>query len=328
MVRLGSSLAVVRQGMWGFLLFAGVAWLAIAWTVMRLEPAGVAGVAGPVVLFGALTEAVRALAPTRTWWLNAGMALLFAVTAVVLWASGDATTTTPVALLGWYLMVRGAADVAVSMLTRETDRIWGLLMVVGVLEAGLGFYAASPLARSTDLALTVLGGLGLLRGVADLVTALRLREIEVARADVLDLPPERAAGVAGYTAGRADFETAPASTLSARTEQAKPASPVVTNERRHLSARTEQAKPASPAVANERRVGPRHRAPSKSKATPAPESFHDEVLRASADLDSMLALAGVTGAAVGAGMAEHYDIPEIPDTPEGVEASPEAPAAG
>jgi uncharacterized membrane protein HdeD (DUF308 family) len=294
MVRSGwSSLAVVRQGMWGFQLFAAVAWLAIAWTVMRLEPAGVAGVAGPVVLFGALTEAVRALAPTRTWWLNAGMAVLFTVTAVLLWASGDASATTPVALLGWYLMVRGAADVAMSVLTRETDRIWGLLVVVGVLETGLGFYAASPLARSTDLALTVLGGVGLLRGVADLVTALRLREIAVATADVLELPPERAAGVAGYTAGRTDYEAAP------------------------------EAEFGSPAGATEKRNGPRHRASSKGKGGPAP-TFHDEVLRASADLDSMLALAGVTGAAVGAGRTEQYDIPEVPDTPEGVETDEDA----
>jgi hypothetical protein len=315
MVRSGSaSLAVVRQGLWGFLLFAGVGWLAIGWTVMRLEPAGVAGVAGAVVLFGALTEAIRALAPTRTWWLNAGMAGLFTVTAAVLWAEGDASTTTPVALLGWYLMVRGAADVAVSVLTRETDRIWGLLVIVGVLETGLGFYAASPLARSTDLALTVLGGAALLRGVAELVTALRLREIAVARADVLELPPERADGVAGYTAGLSDYEGAPALTVGAKKEHAEP---------------------ANAAVANERRAGPRHRAPSKSKGGPAP-TFHDEVLRASADLDSVLALAGVTGAAMGAGFAEQYDIPEIPDTPEGVDITetegspqrPEAPAAG
>ena len=73
-----SPLAVVRDGMWGLLMFAGVAWLAIGWSVLRLEPTDIVSVAGPVVLFGALTEALRACAGTRTWWLNAGMAVLFA----------------------------------------------------------------------------------------------------------------------------------------------------------------------------------------------------------------------------------------------------------
>jgi hypothetical protein len=294
-----SPVAVVRAGMWGFLLFAGVAWLAIAWSVLRLEPTDVVHVAGPVILFGALTEAVRALAGTKTWWLNAGMAVLFAVTGVLLLTDQGSSYTTPAALIGWYLMVRGAADIAVSMMTRETDRIWGLLMVVGVLEAGLGFFTASPLARTADLVVTVLGGLALARGVADLVASLRLREVGVADADAPALPPERAAGVAGYSAALTDHESSPV------------------------------------------RTGPRHRAASKSSwgswsaaevsARPAqggdatadagPSSFHDEVLRASADLDTMLALAGVTGAAVGAGLAEHYEIPEIPDTPEGLELS-------
>jgi hypothetical protein len=35
----------------------------------------------------------------------------------------------------------------------------------------------------------------------------------------------------------------------------------------------------------------------------------------------MLALAGVTGAGVAAGMAEHFMIPDIPDTAEGAESS-------
>jgi hypothetical protein len=51
----------------------------------------------------------------------------------------------------------------------------------------------------------VLGGLGVLRAVADLVTALRLREVSV-RHEVLHLTPEREAGVAGYSAGLADYD--------------------------------------------------------------------------------------------------------------------------
>jgi hypothetical protein len=310
-------LTVVRENMWGFLLFAGVAWLAISWSVLRLDPTDIGDVAGPVILFGALIEAVRALAGTRTWWLNAGMAGLFAITAVLLLADGDSSYTTPAALIGWYLMVRGAADIAVSMMSRETDRIWGLLMVVGVLETALGFFAASSWSRTADLVVTVLGGLALARGIADLVASLRLREAVPVRADVLDLPPERAAGVEGYSAGLTDYAERPARTgprhrapsrSSGRTSSAAGLSA--------LSARGgNRAEPddAGSGLAAAGLTGNDQPEPARDT------SFHDEVLRTTADLDAMLALAGVTGAGVGAGMAAHYDIPEVPDTAEGAE---------
>ncbi|WP_433302776.1 hypothetical protein ACQP2F_10130 [Actinoplanes sp. CA-030573] len=258
----------MRDSMWGFLLFAGVAWLAISWSVLRLDPAGVASVAGPVILFGALAEAVRALAGTRTWWLNAGMSVLFAATAVVLLLDRDSTWTTPAALVGWFLMVRGALDVAVSTMNRGTDRTWGVLMALGIAQVGLGFYAAGPLARDADPVVMLLGGLGLLRAVADLVTALRLREVSGVRAhEVLQLSPEREDGVAGYSAGLSDFEVPKA----------------------------------------------KHRAASKT--------FHDEVLRTTADLDTMIAQAGVTGTP--RATPDPEDLPAVPDTPEGAEEAAE-----
>ena len=45
-----SPLAAVRAGMWGLLLFAAASWLAIGWSVLRLEPSNVAAVAGAVIL--------------------------------------------------------------------------------------------------------------------------------------------------------------------------------------------------------------------------------------------------------------------------------------
>jgi uncharacterized membrane protein HdeD (DUF308 family) len=257
-------MTVMRDSMWGFLMFAGVAWLAIAWSVLRLGPADVVGVAGPMVLFGALCEAVRALAGTRTWWLNAGMALLFAATGGIMLADQDATYATPASLIGWYLMVRGAMDVAVSTMNRGTDRTWGLMLALGVAQAGLGFYASGPPARSADPVILLLGALGVVRAVADLVTALRLREVSAARHDVLHLPPEREAGVAGYAAGRTDFDGQP----------------------------------------------PR----AKHRAEPGPKTFHDEVVRTTKDLDTMIAQAGVTGTATNRVPA---NLPPVPDTPEG-----------
>jgi uncharacterized membrane protein HdeD (DUF308 family) len=349
---------VVRESMWGFLMFAGVAWLAISWSVLRLEPTDIVQVAGPVVLFGALTEGVRALAGTKTWWLNAGMAALFAATGGVLLTSTDSSFTTPAALIGWYLMVRGAADVAVSMMTRETDRIWGLLMVVGVLETGLGFFAASPLSRTADLLLTVLGGLALARGVADLVAALRLREVSAAGSEILQLPPERAAGVAGYSAGLTDVDGAPmragprhratpralsGSAMGSASGMSELSAPAGSRTAGRMGSEGWSASgigdrvagagaqpggradsvgwtPSESWTGTEGRVaGSASRAGSGSEADAGLSTFHDEVLRTTADLDAMLALAGVTGAGVAAGMAEHYEMPEIPDTAEGAE---------
>lgn len=340
-----SPLAVVRDGMWGLLMFAGVAWLAIAWSVLRLEPGDVVHVAGPVILFGALAEALRACAGARTWWINAGMAVLFAVTGVVLLAEADTSYTTPAALVGWYLMVRGAVDVAVAMMTRSTDRIWGLLMVVGVLETALGFFAASPYARTADLVVVVLGGLGVLRAVADLTTGLRLREMRAPRADVLELSPERAAGVAGYSAGLSDFDLQP-SRGRPRHRAVPRVSPAVGAARTDGEARADGGVmwPAGPPVAAESVAGGGTAADvaaggvsatggmaaagyvAASGVAPAGGSFHDEVLRTTADLDAMLAMAGVTGAGVAVPLPA-YDGPQVPDTAEGAEV-PDGPAAG
>ena len=299
-----SPLTVVRDGMWGFLLFAGVAWLAIAWSVLRLEPADLVNVAGPVILFGAVTEAVRARAGTRTWGLNAGRTALFAATGVIMLRDDGSSWTTPAALIGWYLLVRGAADIAISMLTRESDRIWGLLLVVGVVETGLGFFSASSFVRTPELVVVVLGGAALTRGVADLVAALRLREASVAaRAGrLLELTPDRVVGVTGYSAGLTDFESG-SSRGSAPRHRAAP--------RTTAAAMSDLSAPASPPVRTQAQL---------PQGGPA-GSFHDEVLRTTADLDGMLALAGVTGAAVpgAAAQAAADEYVEVPDTAEGAE---------
>ena len=328
-----SPLTVVRDAMWGFLLFAGVAWLAVAWSVLRLEPADLGEVAGPVVLFAAFTEVVRAVAGTRTWWLNAGMALLFAATGAILLLDRGGSWATPAVLIGWYLMVRGAADVAIAMLSRETDRIWGLLTVVGVVELALGFFAAGSFARTPELVVLVLAGAALVRGVADLVASLRLREASaMSRAErLLELPPERAVGVAGYSAGMTDFEQAPSRSARPRHRAVPRGSAAGMSD---LSApRPAAGGPSGPGsvMGGTGSVGPA--SPGPVGAGPAAVgpgtaagggsgSFHDEVLRTTADLDSMLALAGVTGAAVPGSVAKaaaEAEQVEVPDTAEGAE---------
>jgi hypothetical protein len=155
-------------------------------------------------------------------------------------------------------------------LNRGVDRTWGLMLSLGVVQAGLGFYVSSPWARTADVLIVTLGAVGVLRSVADLVTALRLREVSVVRPDILELSPEREAGMSGYAAGLTDFESGPSRA--------------------------------------------RHRAGAQAGPVEAePRSFHDEVVRTTRDLDTMIAEAGVTGSP----MAAHRvpaELPRVPDT--------------
>jgi uncharacterized membrane protein HdeD (DUF308 family) len=354
-----SPLTATRGGMWGFLMVAAAAWLVIGWSVLRLEPAGIAGVAGPIVLFGAVCEGLRALAGTRTWWLNTALAALFAATGAAMLLSDDTGWTTTASLIGWYLLVRGAVDVAVGMMTRGTDRVWSLIVTVGVLETGLGFTAAGPLARSAGAVIVILGGLGVLRAVADLVTALRLREIAAKGRDVLELPPERAAGLTGYTAGHADFEARKPARHRAR-DAGTPASPAgdaavpvggpaaagiatagastqpgtaaTTATPAGIAARAGIATSAGasmPVGASLPAGGPMSAGALVPHGSEAPgESFHDRVVRTTADLDAMLAQAGITGPRPGADPGPHAgDLPPVPDSPEGIEGTPAGNAA-
>ncbi|MEV6846787.1 hypothetical protein [Actinoplanes sp. NPDC051411] len=295
-----SSRAGVRDSMWGLLLFAGAAWLAIGWSVLRLEPSDVVTAASAVLFFGALCEVVRALVGMKTWWLNAGMAVLFAATGGVLLADRGEAYTTPLSLVAWFLMVRGALDVAVSVMNRGVDRTWGLVMTLGLVQAGLGFAAATPPVAAADPVIVTLGGLAMLRALADLTTSLRLREVAHAHHDVLELPPERQAGVAGYSAGLADFpakaaEPAGSAKAAGPAGSAKAAGPTYPA----MAAGSMAAEPAPAGRA-------RHRA----------ESFHDEVVRTTADLDTMIKNAGVTGTG-GTQQRIPDKLPPVPDTPEG-----------
>ncbi|WP_433829444.1 HdeD family acid-resistance protein [Actinoplanes sp. CA-015351] len=284
--------------MWGFLMFAGAAWLAIAWAVMRLEPADIATVAGPMILFGAVCELLRTLAGTRTWWLNAGLTVIFAATGAAVLVPDESSFTTAAALTGWYLMVRGAVDVAVGIMTRGADRVWSLVVTIGVLETGLGYFSAGPFARSTDLIVVTLGALAVLRAVADLVTSLRLREVaHTTRKDVLQLPPERSEGLTGYSAGRADFEATPVRA-------------------RHRAPEGASTKKDLPSVYPAGGVG----------HIPG-DTYHEHVVRTTADLDAMLVQAGITGPRAGAKQPDQTDLPQVPDTPE-IAADAESASAG
>ncbi len=260
---------------WSALLVVAAVWLAFCWTVLRVEPSDMSRWAGAAVLFGAVSEALRAISGGRMWWLNAGMAALFAATGTVIMMDHDGSLTTPAALVGWYLLVRGAVDIVTAAVSRASDATWGLPAAIGVLEVALGFWASSSFARTADALVMVVGAVALARGIADLTTSLSLRSSTSSLGTAPAARTVQAAGARGYVAGMADFAAAAAA--GARSGRA-----------RHRATGT--AITSATAASKPERTGASPDADAPVGAEPA------------ADLDAMLALAGVSGAAVGSTM--------------------------
>jgi uncharacterized membrane protein HdeD (DUF308 family) len=190
---------------WSAMLVTGVGWLVFCWTVLRVEPADLAWWAGAAVMLGAAGEVVRAFAGGRLWVMNAGLAVLFAVTGAVILADGGGSLTTPAALIGWYLLVRGAVDIVVATGSRASDASWVLMVIVGVAQAGLGFWSSSSFARTADVVVVLVGALALARALADLTSAFGLFSA-LPSAGRPGPETSMAQRPGSYAAGMADFE--------------------------------------------------------------------------------------------------------------------------
>jgi hypothetical protein len=190
---------------WSAMLATGAVWMAFSWSVLRMEPTDLAWWAGAAVMFGAGGEVIRAFVGGRLWALNAGLAVLFAVTAAVILSDAGGSLTTPTALIGWYLLVRGAVDIVVATGSRASDASWVLMVIVGVAQAGLGFWSSSSLARTADVVVLLVGALALARGLADLTSAFGLFSALPPAQGQLRAESPMMQRPASYAAGMADF---------------------------------------------------------------------------------------------------------------------------
>jgi len=163
-------------------LVTGIAWLIIAWVVLRFTPASITTVGvlmGVLFLFALFNEILIAAIRTSWRWLHIVMAVLFAFGAGWAFARPYNAFWTLASILGLLLIFRGTLDIITSAETREVNSLWWLGLVAGILEILLGFWAAQQY-RSVQGALLLLwvGLFALFRGISEIVIAFELRRAQ------------------------------------------------------------------------------------------------------------------------------------------------------
>jgi uncharacterized membrane protein HdeD (DUF308 family) len=166
---------------WWLLLVTGVAWVVVAIVILRFDYTTVAAIA---VLFGVFCFAaaanevmVSAVTSSRGWrvlhWL---LAALFIVVGVLAFFRPEDTFVGLAAVMSFYFVFRGAFDIATSLAASRVPG-WWVLLLVGIAEIAIGFWAAGSWNVSVLLLVSWVSAGALIHGVGQITSAFLVRKI-------------------------------------------------------------------------------------------------------------------------------------------------------
>jgi uncharacterized membrane protein HdeD (DUF308 family) len=174
---------------WWLYLITGALWFVIAWVVLRFDLTSVAAVsvlAGVVILMAGVAELFNAFTAPGWKWLHAILGAVFVITGGIAFFRPGGTFAMLAAFIGWYLLFKGLLDIILAFATKDANDAWWLGLIIGIIEVGLGFWAAGSFGRSVALLIVFVGAIALTRGITDIVLAFRLRKLSQAVEEIRD----------------------------------------------------------------------------------------------------------------------------------------------
>lgn len=169
---------------WWLFLVSGVAWLVIAWLVLRLNMTSITTVGvliGVVFVMAGITEAgLGALTP-------GGWKVWHYILSVVFFLGGLWAFIRPVntffalaSVLGLILILYGVFEIIRAIAFRAVNPYWWLSLIAGILLVLLAFWVSGSdrvyaLAQRTYLILFWVGFFALFRGFSQIMTAFAIR---------------------------------------------------------------------------------------------------------------------------------------------------------
>jgi uncharacterized membrane protein HdeD (DUF308 family) len=166
---------------WWIPLVTGVAWLVVSVLIFRFDYTTVAAVAvlfGLVAIAASINEVMLAVISTTGWRIAHLLfaALSFAVGIISFFHPGD-TFVALAALVSFYLVFRGSFDLVQAFSLSRYLPGWWLLLITGVAELLIGFWAAGSWGISVVVLVAWVGAAALMRGLTEIVAAFQLRDV-------------------------------------------------------------------------------------------------------------------------------------------------------
>lgn len=172
--------AVSKTRFWWLLLITGAAWIVLSILILRFDYTTVAAVAvlfGMYCLVAAVNEiTIAALSSSTGWRIAHGLlAVLLVVVGVVSLMNLGATFVTLAAIVSFYFIFRGSFDVVMAFAGSAVSG-WWVLLITGLVELGLGFWAAGSWSISVVILVAWVAAGALLHGIGEIALAFQIHQ--------------------------------------------------------------------------------------------------------------------------------------------------------
>lgn len=170
--------------MWWVFLIGGIAWLLVAWIVLRMDITSIAAVGvllGAVFLYAAIGEFMVAGAMSGGWkLLHYIMAVIFVLGAAWAFIRPVNTFFALASVLGLILVIQGAFEITRAIVSKPENDLWWLSLISGILLILLAFWVSSSdrvfnLEGRAVLILFWVGFMAIFRGFSLIATAFAVR---------------------------------------------------------------------------------------------------------------------------------------------------------
>jgi uncharacterized membrane protein HdeD (DUF308 family) len=170
------------SGFWWLWLVTGTAWIFVAVTVLQFDQASVKTVGiiiGLMFLFSSVQQFILAgLSEGASRWIAVAFGVLLLIAGVISLANPKNTFVGFADILGFLFLIVAAMWIVGALVARETDDLWWLTLIAGILMVILAFWTGGQFLIDKVYLLLVFAGIwALMHGVTDIVHAFQIRRL-------------------------------------------------------------------------------------------------------------------------------------------------------
>ncbi len=167
--------------LWWLTLVAGILWFFIAIVILQMNAASVTTVGiiiGAMFLFTGIQQFLISTAVEGWKWLWIVFGVLFVLAGIWALINPGATTAALADSLGFLFLLVAIFWVIEAFTTRETNDLWWLGLISGIIMFVLAFWVAGQFLFERVYILLVFAGVwAMLQGITDVVRAFQLRKL-------------------------------------------------------------------------------------------------------------------------------------------------------